>query len=401
MRTNSGDDSSLASVDWLYDSVSKRRRHGMYFYRPPVWRYSSYQDGSSSPEMSEASNGSIEGSVKRLSCSSMHLADQQSLAGAVADVAPYTALDSDSDHETPLLHEDERSHGQPALHDCRQSSETPLECAPFHQLKPAFCTRLHSCKDIRLGQNEQWGIQEGSLVIGIGPDYTSLCNHERRSDEFEVASGDIYVVCSLYADLWALCAKVSFHLPLVGDGLRRLAFLPLCSVTLATNYSAFVQRCIRCSRDGLPGRKYPGNGLPVNPPRRSHSLTASKQIFESGSNQSSIPSSAQDLFRSLALRHTDDDFIPLDSTLEPILSPLTSRRRRLLRRIGADKTLSKAHKSGRQLMRRKHSCNRSSPLIAACRKIGSKSSLRRMRKDMQNSSPEGIHTLTWMSRKSR
>jgi hypothetical protein len=103
MRTTSGDDSSLASADWLQDSVSKRRRHGMYFYRPPVWRYSSNQDGSSSPDMSEALNGSDEGSVKSLTCSSVLFADQPTLGEAAVDIAPYAALDSDSDHETPLL----------------------------------------------------------------------------------------------------------------------------------------------------------------------------------------------------------------------------------------------------------------------------------------------------------
>jgi hypothetical protein len=103
MRTTSGDDSSLASVDWLQDSVSKRRRHGMYFYRPPVWRYSSNQDGSSSPDMSEALNSSDEGSVKSLPCSPVLFPDQQTLGDAAVDVAPYATLDSDSDHETPLL----------------------------------------------------------------------------------------------------------------------------------------------------------------------------------------------------------------------------------------------------------------------------------------------------------
>ncbi|KAJ0419308.1 hypothetical protein BJY00DRAFT_165698 [Aspergillus carlsbadensis] len=399
MRTTSGDDSSLASVDWLQDSVSKRRRHGMYFYRPPVWRYSSNQDGGSSPDMSEALNCSAEGSVKSLSCSSILFADQQTLGEAAVDVAPYTTLDSDSDYDTPLLLEGEPGPSQLALQDCCRPSETPSEPVPFHQPKPAFCTRLHSCRDIRLNPKEQWVIQEGSLVIGIDPEYTSLSNHERRSDEFEVSSGDVYVVCSMYADLWALCVKVSFHLPPVNDGSIRLAFLPLCSVTLAPNYSTFVQRCNQCARDGLHERKYPGNGLPVNPPQRSNSLTASKQIFHGVHAQSLMPLIAQDVLQSLPLKHTSDDYVPLDSTLKPILSPLTSRRRRLLRKMGADKTGSKAHDNGKQTMKRRHLYGRNSPLISACRKIGSKSSLRRMQKEWQGRSSEGIHTLKWFSGK--
>ncbi|KAL3450113.1 hypothetical protein BJX65DRAFT_22605 [Aspergillus insuetus] len=400
MRTTSGDDSSLASVDWLQDSVSKRRRHGMYFYRPPVWRYSSNQDGSSSPDMSEALNGSDEGSVRSLACSSVLFADQPTLGEAAVDIAPYAALDSDSDHETPLLHEDEPSPRQLALHNYQPALETPSESDPFHQPKPAFCTRLHSCRDIRLNPEEQWVIQEGSLVIGLDPEYTCLTSHERRSDEFEVSSGEVYVVCSMYADLWALCVEVSFHIPPADDASRRLAFLPLCSITLAPNYSAFVKRCNQCTRNGLYEQKYPRNGLSVNPPQRSHSLTASKQIFHGVHAQSLLPLIAQGVLQSLSLKHTSDDYVPLDSTLKLILSPLTSRRRRLLRRIGADNSGSKAHDNGRQLIKRRHVYRRDSPLISACRKIGSKSSLRRMQKEWQDRPPEGIHTLIWFSGKS-
>jgi hypothetical protein len=242
-------------------------------------------------------------------------------------------------------------------------------------------------------------VQEGSLVIGLDPEYTSLSNHERRSDEFEVSSGDVYVVCSMYADLWALCVKVSFHIPPTDDASRRLAFLPLCSITLAPNYSAFTQRCNQCTRNGLHEQKYPGNGLSVNPPQRSHSLNASKQIFHGVHAQSLLPLIAEDVLQSLSLKHTSHDYVPLDSTLKPILSPLTSRRRRLLRRLGADKSGSKADDNGRQLIKRKHVYHRDSPLISACRKIGSKSSLRRMQKEWQDRQSEGIHTLKWFSGK--
>jgi hypothetical protein len=243
-------------------------------------------------------------------------------------------------------------------------------------------------------------VQEGSLVIGLDPEYTSLSNHERRSDEFEVSSGDVYVVCSMYADLWALCVKVSFHIPPADDASRRLAFLPLCSITLAPNYSAFAKRCNQCTRNGVHEQKYPGNGLSVTPPQRSHSLTASKQIFHGVHAQSLLPLIAQDVLQSLSLKHTSDDYVPLDSTLKPILSPLTSRRRRLLRRIGADKSGSKAHDNGRQLIKRRHVYRRDSLLISACRKIGSKSSLRRMQKEWQDRPSEGFPTLKWFSGKS-
>jgi hypothetical protein len=287
-----------------------------------------------------------------------------------------------------------------ALQDCHPALETPSESDPFHQPKPAFCTRLHSCRDIRLDPEEQWVIQEGSLVIGLDPEYTSLSNHERRPDEFEVSSGDVYVVCSMYADLWALCVKVSFHIPPTDDASRKLAFLPLCSITLAPNYSTFTQRCNQCARNSLHEQKYPGNGLPINPPQRSHSLTASKQIFHGVHAQILVPLVAQDVIQSLSLKHASDNYVPLDSTLKPILSPLTSRRHRLLRRIGAGKSGSKDQDNGRQLMKRRHVHRRDSPLISACRKIGSRSSFRRMQKEWQDRSSEGIHALKWFSGKS-
>lgn len=74
---------------------------------------------------------------------------------------------------------------------------------------------------------EQWAIEEGSLVIGVGSEYTLLQSYERRTDEFEVSGGDVYVVCSMYADLWALCAKVSSNPSPEGNNATRLAFLPL------------------------------------------------------------------------------------------------------------------------------------------------------------------------------
>ena len=89
------DNSSLASDD----SVSKKRRHAMYFHRPPVWRYSSFQDGSLSPEMSEDLNNSDRDIDEDLWMGSLRLVDHQK-----TDAAPYVILeDSDSDKEIPLL----------------------------------------------------------------------------------------------------------------------------------------------------------------------------------------------------------------------------------------------------------------------------------------------------------
>lgn len=261
---------------------------------------------------------------------------------------------------------------------------------PYYQRKPIFCTRLQSYKDIRLGAGEQWGIQEGSLVIGLGQEHTLLDGHERRIDEFGVSNGDVYIVCSMHADLWALCAKVSFNPFPEGDDHMRLAFLPLCAVTLAPNYGAFLQRCTRCALfSGLHEGKYPGNGLPVMPPRRSHSLTASKQIFRGLDRQMSLPLAARNVFQALTLKHTEDEFVPLDSTLEPIFSSLTSKRRSLLPWRGSSKSSSKPRENGRQQSKHKdeHSLN---PSLAFVRnKVRSKSDGWRRSRRSQSSSSGG------------
>lgn len=99
--SDSFEDSSLASdVHGLQDSVSKRRRHAMYFHRPPVWRYSSFQDGtSSSPDMSEDLNGSDKGSDEDLWMGSLPLTTPRK-----SNVAPYVVLpESESENEAPLL----------------------------------------------------------------------------------------------------------------------------------------------------------------------------------------------------------------------------------------------------------------------------------------------------------
>lgn len=286
-------------------------------------------------------------------------------------------------------------YGKSTLPDCRVSTETLPD--PLYQKKPVFCTRLHSYKDIRLGLGEQWAIEEGSLVIGVGPEYTLLQSYERRTDEFVVSGGDVYVVCSLYADLWALCAKVSSNPSPEGNDATRLAFLPLCVVTLAPNYSAFIQRSINCAQYSGPyGERYPGNGLPVMPPQRSHSLTASNQIFHGPDSQISLPLTVRGMFRSLALKHTDDDFVPLDSTLEPILSMLTSRRRRFLTRVGRIRYSSKYRQSDRHHIRREYEYSPNKSSESAQETVGLKSNGWRGLRKLQRASSWDSQKFKWL-----
>ncbi|KAL1871792.1 hypothetical protein Plec18167_006942 [Paecilomyces lecythidis] len=195
----------------------------------------------------------------------------------------------------------------------------------FSQIMSDDCSRLRSYRDIRLGPDESWVIREGSLVICLDHKYTDDSNFQaRRPDQFEFVQGDMYVVCRIYGDLWALCAKVTLNSPVELSGKIRntpksfqsLGFLPLCAVTLAANFSSFMRRCAeyekKSSRGGpqTPGNgaeydkssrggpqtprngaeydkkssrgglQTPSNGLAVTPPYRSHSMTASSEIFE-------------------------------------------------------------------------------------------------------------------------
>lgn len=209
----------------------------------------------------------------------------------------------------------------------RLPSIPPLQIS-YRQVKPGLCTRLKSYRDIRLGPEERWAIQEGSLVICIDPSYTLIGHEQTRADEFQIVNGDVYIVCHLYADLWALCAKASFNaLPdnyadsAAATSSLSFGFIPLCAVTLAANFSAFVGRSARYSECASSEPRYPGNGLSVLPPTRSHSLNGSRQVFQGERPQFPIPIMALTTLKSSALEN-DTDFIPLDSTLEQIFSKL-------------------------------------------------------------------------------
>lgn len=203
------------------------------------------------------------------------------------------------------------------------------------QTAPKLCTRLRSYKDVRLELGARWAIQEGSLVICLDPSYTLLDRRETLADEFHLTTGEVYVVCRLYADLWALCAKVSLTLPenCATDETNRntsLGFLPLCAVTLAANFSGFARRCYRLYSDDLNQPVHPGNGLPVMPPPRSHSIKASKQIFQSTRPDVLLPNMSLGSLSNKFLE-ADTEFVPLDSTLEHVMARLTKRGERLRR----------------------------------------------------------------------
>ncbi|KAJ9211630.1 hypothetical protein DTO166G4_6769 [Paecilomyces variotii] len=183
-----------------------------------------------------------------------------------------------------------KSQNQPTM--TTQGDENGAEIArTFSQIMSNDCARLRSYRDIRLGPDENWVIREGSLVICLDHKYTDDSNFQaKRPDQFDFVHGDVFVVCRMYGDLWALCAKVNLNSPVESSGkikngnapksFQSLGFLPLCAVTLAANFSCFMRRCAEYDRSSQEEPQTPGNGLPVTPPHRSHSLTVSSEIFE-------------------------------------------------------------------------------------------------------------------------
>lgn len=153
----------------------------------------------------------------------------------------------------------------------------------MRQVHATDCTRLERRKDVRLNVNQAWAIQEGSLVIAI-PEYYTHTHTESRKDEIPPIFGEVFVVLRMYADMWALCGRLSFHSPITTDetgavirGWDNIGFLPLCAVTLAANFASFEQRRGNALKDG--NQSFAGGGLQLSPPERSHSAEAGKEIF--------------------------------------------------------------------------------------------------------------------------
>jgi hypothetical protein len=214
------------------------------------------------------------------------------------------------------------------------SSEASFESSEERKIIPSLvqspakgCTRLSLYKDIRLELGENWAIREGSLVICLQPMYTISDCGERRNDEFELFYGDIFVVCRMYADMWALCGKISFHLPIEASaddeeidrtpkGCENLGFLPLCSVTLAANFGMFNKRHSNY-KNRYPGSNiFPGGGLQVTPPKRTYSLQASQEIFGKSKPEIQLPKLVFELCNNFSAVGRGVGYLSLES--EPV-----------------------------------------------------------------------------------
>lgn len=92
------------------------------------------------------------------------------------------------------------------------------------------------------------------------------------------------MVQQIYGDMWALCLEFSTTKP-HGGGIAGapnevvgLGFVPLCAVTLATNYATFLERRREYRRNPDTVLLTPSNGARVLPPVRIQSFAVSREM---------------------------------------------------------------------------------------------------------------------------
>ncbi|RAH57036.1 hypothetical protein BO85DRAFT_469128 [Aspergillus piperis CBS 112811] len=321
-------------AEYIHDSVTEKRRHAVYYHRPSVWcpsrpsRTSSFSGSTNSWGTKETCSDQAANDSEMPEDAYSCIADGCDATAALADGVSGTETNqSQSDQETIIIATDMATIGyREEIHSVRLANLRETLSKPG------------AIAELRL--DEKQSIHEGSLVICVDPAYT-LSDHDKpRSDEFDLVSGHIFVVCRLYSDLWALCASASPPQPekVSGETIStepmRLAFLPLCAVTLAANFSAFNQRCISYAHNKTDEPRYPGNGLPVMPPPRTSSLGDGKQISRGNRRHIAFPEVVYDTFNRVPFERRDPDFVPADSSLENVLSNLTDRGSRRLQRLG-------------------------------------------------------------------
>lgn len=221
----------------------------------------------------------------------------------------------------------------------QMAPEDALENDLYYQHKAPLCTRLQFYCDIRCPPDEQWIMQEGSLVVGIQREFVGILPQPSAKDELVVRLGRIYVIVYMYADLWAYCIDVSFDVNKEDTGSFNAGFLPLWAVTLPANLDAFLDRCGgRYSDEYGLEPAYPWTGQVAVPPKRSHSRKAAAEIMQPGYELPLKPMT-QELLKNFApLSSAGGSVVPLDAPVKDLLvkmmeeTKLSSRLRRVLKR---------------------------------------------------------------------
>lgn len=181
---------------------------------------------------------------------------------------------------------------------------------------------LKSYRDVRSAEHECLAIEEGSVVISISPCFTDLSQQLIAPDEFELRIGEVYVVSRMYADMWALCVRLRNSKCVADvdvDDLKEspnIKFIPLCAVTLATNFSAFTRRCALYRVDHPYAKFFPAGGSLITPPDRHESLLASRKYFSRYSRQIPLPPMVYTLCHAPNRMPAGLDYVPRDEETE-------------------------------------------------------------------------------------
>lgn len=229
--------------------------------------------------------------------------------------------------------------------------EEAMEFNFHYQRKVALCTRLQFCRDVRCPPDEQWTMQEGSLVVGIQPAFVGVTPERSCEDEFELRLGRLFVIVHMYADLWAYCIDVSLdadsYNSIAGPPTFNAGFLPLCAVTLPGNFDRFLKRCGgRYTDEDEIEPECPWNGQVVVPPRRSHSLKAATEMMQPGYKLLLQPMTRELLNNFALFRGAGNGVVPLDAPVKDLLAMMgtgakgSSWLRRMLRRRGTGMNVS-------------------------------------------------------------
>lgn len=178
---------------------------------------------------------------------------------------------------------------------------------------------LKSFRDVRCTREESWAIEEGSLVISIPQNFVDLKQQYLVPDEFELRSGEVFVVCCMFSDMWALCARLRMSESVATlneidpQTSPNIKFLPLCSVTLAANYAAFDRRCTAYQQRNPFSNVFPSGGRRIQPPERGESLLASRALGQGiGAGILPLPRVVYEICKAPTRLPSSIEYIPLE-----------------------------------------------------------------------------------------
>lgn len=167
-------------------------------------------------------------------------------------------------------------------HQKEQSSKSDINDAssPVPDENGPRC--IARCKDIRV-RSGAYAIEASSQVICVGCTEAPTA----KEGEFMFQKGQVFTVIQVFGDHWAACIKGTLQGAFHDEDIDRcetihgekycvirkdnpnISFLPLCAVTLISNYAHFL-----VDANGVGKETKPWNGLTLSAPKRVQSLKA-------------------------------------------------------------------------------------------------------------------------------